>query len=310
MPDPSPSQDPKPIADAGSLFDTDEVRPIQIPPSSAPSASSPASHPEGYDLEGYSIPDLEEPPRPVELPTPVERPKPKPGAKTQPETASRKRKPDSHIADGDTSEFETEISVVDPVWTRMAEWGPDLVRVGAAAGATLFLAWLTFGHGTLCLLVLMLGGAATVLLSYPILITLERPVRITPEQAVTDFYAAASHHFPHYRRMWLLLSSRAREEGRFSSFEDFRDHWKGRIEAWREAAGAGKYAPLMFDVEGFQADKSTGKATSRADYTVLISVRDQEPAGPIESVRMTHGLIKGPDRMWYLNRGRLDHDPK
>ena len=30
---------------------------------------------------------------------------------------------------------------------------------------------------------------------------------MTPEQAVKDYYAAASHHFPHYRRMWLLLSA-------------------------------------------------------------------------------------------------------
>ncbi len=106
--------------------------------------------------------------------------------------------------------------------------------------------------------------------------------------------------------MWLLLSSRAREEGRFSTFEDFRDHWKGQIEAWREAAGVGKYTPLKFEVEAFRADKSTGKSTSRADYTVLVSVRDRETGGPIESIRMAHGLVKGPDRMWYLNRGRLE----
>ena len=303
MPDPRPSQDPKPIADAGSLFDTDEVRPISVPPASTPTSAS-----EGYDLEGFSVPDVEEPPRPVVLPTPVERPKAK--SPSQPKPKPKSKLPDSHIAEGDTSEFEMEVSIVDPVWTRGAEWGSDLVRVGIAAGVTLFLAWLTFGYSHICLLILMIGGAATVLLSYPILITLERPVRITPVQAVTDFYAAASHHFPNYRRMWLLLSSRAREEGRFSAFEDFRDHWKGRIEGWREAAGAGKYDPLTFEVEGFQADKSTGKSTSRADYTVLIYRRSHESDGPIESIRMAHGLVKGPDRMWYLNRGRLDPGSK
>ncbi len=300
MPDPSPSQDPKPIADAGSLFDTDEVRPIHKPTASTPPPSSSPSPSDGYDLEGYAVPEVEETPRPVVLPIPVERPR----AKSQPRP--RAKMPESHIAEGDTSEFEMEIAVVAPIWSRMGEWGPDLIRVGASAGGTLFLAWLTLGYGTLCLLILMLGGVATILLAYPILITLERPVRITPAQAVNDFYAAASHHFPHYRRMWLLLSSRAREEGRFSTFEDFRDHWKGRISAWREAARAGKYTPLKFDVENFQADKSTGKSTSRADYTVLVFVRDRESDGPIESVRMAHGLIKGPDRMWYLNRGRLD----
>ena len=27
---------------------------------------------------------------------------------------------------------------------------------------------------------------------------------MTPEQAVKDYFAALSHHVPHYRRMWLL----------------------------------------------------------------------------------------------------------
>ena len=124
-----------------------------------------------------------------------------------------------------------------------------------------------------------MGGAATVLLSYPLLITLERPVRITPEQAVTDFFAAASHHFPHYRRMWLLLSSAGRESGPFPTFDDFRDHWKGRIEGWRARPGAGKFAPLKFEVEDFRADKSTGKSTSKADYTVRVFLRDQRGRG-------------------------------
>ena len=57
-------------------------------------------------------------------------------------------------------------------------------------------------------LILLVGGLGAVVLSYPILITLERPVRITPEQAARDYFGALSHHFPHYRRMWLLLSAR------------------------------------------------------------------------------------------------------
>ena len=187
----------------------------------------------------------------------------------------------------------------------MGEWGPDLYRVVGAGVGTLVLSWL-FGFGTFGVLVFLAGGAATVLLSYPLLVTLERPVRITPEQAVLDFYAAASHHFPHYRRMWLLLSDLGRRSGEFSTFEGFRDHWKARVERWRRDGGGGKYAPLKFEVEAFRADKSTGKETSRADYTVNVRLRDREDVGPIESFKMAHGLVKGPDRMWYLNRGVLD----
>ncbi len=208
--------------------------------------------------------------------------------------------------DGGSAEFATEVSEVDPVWTRMGEWGPDLVRVGAVGLGTLFLAWLVGIFSGLGMLVLLLGGAATVLLSYPLLITMERPVRITPEQAVLDFYAAASHHFPHYRRMWLLLSVVGRESGKFRTFEAFRGYWAGQIERWRREGGVGKYTPLKFEVDAFRSDKSTGKETSRADYTVNVYIRDREEVGPIETFRMAHGLAKGPDRMWYLNRGVLE----
>lgn len=294
MPDPSRPDDTKPIADPASLFDTDEVREIRAP------APPPEAHPaasEGYDLVEIPDPGPDEPPRPVVSPVPVDRPKAK--AKPKPKAAV------SPIGEGDTGEFETEVSVVDPIWTRGAEWGPDLARVGGAALATLALAWLTSGNLLLCLLVLAAGGASTAVLCYPVLITLERPVRITPEQAVTDFFAAASHHVPHYRRMWLLLSSAGRDSGPFPGFQDFRDHWKRRVEGWRGGRG-GRFAPLAFAVEDFTADKSTGKSTSRAEYTVHVSLRDGDAAGtPIESFRMAHGLVKGPDRMWYLNRGKL-----
>ena len=225
MPDPSHPDDPKPIGDAASLFDTDEIRPIQRAPGSparrlraAPPAAS-----EGYELEGVSFPEVDEPPGRSPIPPPVERPK----------ARVRGRKPKVEPLgpeESGSTEFVTEVSEVNPVWTRWGRVGPGPDpgrgrRPGHAVPGLVVL-----GTSSSCLLILALGGAATVLLSYPMLITLERPVRITPEQAVTDFYAAASHHFPHYRRMWLLLSALGRESGRFSSFEDFRDHWKGRIE--------------------------------------------------------------------------------
>ena len=109
--------------------------------------------------------------------------------------------------------------------------------------------------------------------------------------------------------MWLLLSSAGRESGPFPDFDRFRDHWKGRVAEWRSSLGGGKYAPLAFDVENFQADKSSGKTTSRADYTVRVSLRDGGDDGPDASYRMIHGLVKGPDRMWYLNKGALPSSP-
>jgi len=301
MPDPSHPEDPRPIGKPASPFDTDEIRPIHVAPRPEPVASIPApSHSDGYEIEGGALPEDEEPPQPVPIPPPpIDRPKARPKPKVEIPSAD----------EGGSTEFVTEFSEVDPVWTRMGEWGPDLIRVVAAGVGTLILSWM-IGFGTFGLLIFLAGGAATVLLSYPLLITLERPVRITPEQAVIDFFAAASHHFPNYRRMYLLLSVAGRESGKFRTFESFRDYWKGRIERWRREGGAGQYTPLKFEVDGFRADKSTGKETSRADYTVHIYIRDREDVGAIASFRMAHGLVKGPDRMWYLNRGVLESASK
>lgn len=300
MTDPSQPDQPRTTGNPASQFDTDEVRPIQVPPAAVP-AQADAS--DGYELEGVSFSEVEEPPKPVPIPIP-ERPVDRPKARPKPKpTLLHADAPG--LEESGSTEFVTEVSEVDPVWTRMGEWGPDLYRVVGAGVGTLFLCWL-FGFGTFSLIIFLAGGAATVLLSYPLLITMERPVRITPEQAVLDFYAAASHHFPHYRRMWLLLSVLGRKSGNFETFEAFRDYWKGRIDRWRVESGAGKFAPLKFEVDAFRADKSTGKETSRADYTVNVYIRDREDVGPIATFRMAHGLVKGSDRMWYLNRGVLE----
>jgi len=318
-----PDDPEPPIADAASLYDTDEIRLIR------PKAAEPApvADPGGYELEvdPHVGPEPSSPvdPDPLSMtgrrskarrptveatpdpdaappPIPVAAPSPRPKPKLTPNPV------ETRAPSGDTSEFDTELAVVDPIWTRGAEWGPDLARLGMVGAGTLVMAWLLSGSVSLVLLVLAVGGAAMVLLSYPILVTLERPVRITPEQAVTDFFAAASHHFPSYRRMWLLLSTLGREPGRFATFEEFRDHWRSRVEGWKGSGGAGKWTPLKFAVVDFQADKSTGKSTSKAEYTVHVLVRGRVQDGPVASFRMAHGLVKGPDRMWYLNRGTLD----
>ena len=77
-----------------------------------------------------------------------------------------------------------------------------------------------------------------VVLSYPILITLERPVRITPEQALRDYYGALSHHLPHFRRMWLLLEHGGRISTAYGSFEGFKAYWKDRLANMRRGTPA------------------------------------------------------------------------
>ena len=126
-------------------------------------------------------------------------------------------------------------ALVEEVWSRTAEWGPNLVVV--AGWLLLVLTVIYFSlqldlYG-IAFLTLLVGGLAAIVLSYPIFITLERPVRMTPEQAVRDFYGALSHHVPHFRRMWLLLSTAGRISTAFGSLDGFKAYWKDRLGSLR-----------------------------------------------------------------------------
>ena len=112
-------------------------------------------------------------------------------------------------------------AMVEETWSRWAEWGPTAFFIACWLGVVLFVVYLLFGMEAygLAFLTLFGGGIIAIGLSYPILITLERPVRITPEQAVRDYYGALSHHVPHFRRMWLLLSTAGRTSTAYGSLE-------------------------------------------------------------------------------------------
>jgi hypothetical protein len=150
----------------------------------------------------------------------------------------------------------------------------------------------------------VIGGIVAVVLSYPILITLERPVRVTPEQAVRDYYSALSHHLPHLRRMWLLLSTAGRISNSYGSFEGFKSYWADRLQKLRDGH-AGQWTPLVFEVVNFKAEKSAGKTQIDAEFTLKISVRGQRQAGPIHTIPMRITLARGADKMWYLDNGTL-----
>ena len=195
---------------------------------------------------------------------------------------------------------------VEQIWSRGAEWGGTLATLAAVVLVTVSIfAWsISAGYNWLAFLSVLAGGAAFILCSYPVLITLERPVRITPEQAVKDFYGALSHHVPHFRRMWLLLSTGGRNSGHFTNFPEFKRHWVDRL-AKLHAGRAGRFTPLKFEVGDFKADKSQGKTSVVAKYTVKVWIRGRQGEGPIASHRVETSLVKGSDRMWYLDEGFL-----
>ncbi len=282
-PEPHPEESEPSIADAETLFGADAERPAQPRSTGIPSAI----HGESYDVEEADEPA--EAPRAVFLP-----PAPSPKA---PRAADSPRPGRITLEPSDA---------VEQVWSRWAEWGATLgVLTLGMLGLILLLAlaWAMEAY-PLAALIFFAGGAALAVLSYPMLITLERPVRVTPEQAVKDFYQALSHHVPHYRRMWLLLSRAGRTSSYFGSFEGFQGYWRERLDRLR-AGRIGKYTPFKFQVVSFKAGKSAGQTSIDARYVIEVSVRGRQNEGPIATFPIESSLVRGPDKMWYLNSGIL-----
>jgi HAMP domain-containing protein len=276
-----PRDDDRSIADAAHLFRDEPARPSPTPsprPGAVPSG-------EGYELEGPDPADIAPVAPPIPT-TPI--PEAEPSAPRRVRTAP------------------TVEARVDQVWTRSAEWGPHLIVLAIVGLVVFFLFWnfLTVDTLGIAFLILIAGLAVLLVLSYPILITLERPVRITPEQAVKDYYGALSHHLPHYRRMWLLLSSAGRTSSAYGSFEGFKRYWKQRLAKLR-GHRASSWTPLVFKIDDFKSEKSAGKTSIDAKFTVHIFIRGRANEGPIDSIKVETGLVRGPDNMWYLNKGTL-----
>ena len=290
------SSDPDPdIAGAEWLFRDDSATKPKQPPDSKTAPGSSAN--EVFDLaEEPSSEDLPQL-RPIDQPTGA-------GATGQTRAAREGQTRPTH----DQSRLDPS-ALVEEVWSRWSEWGGTLLVVAgwlAILFAVVYFAlqWDQYG---IAFLILVLGGIAAVILSYPILITLERPVRITPEQALRDFYGSLSHHIPHFRRMWLLLSSAGRISTAYGSFEGFKTYWKDRLGHLREGH-AGSLTPLVFEVVDFKAEKSAGKVRIEAGFTLKVWVRGRRRDGTIHSVPMSLALVRGPDNMWYLEDGTLGRD--
>jgi hypothetical protein len=279
------------VADAGLLFR--KATPAE--------SSSPSPQPASESGEVFALADAPEraaDSAPAQFPSaPVGRPKAPAAGESHAEGKTAAPRDDSRL---DPS------SLVEETWSRWSEWGMNLVVVGGWMTGLLLLVYIVFGlefYG-LAFVLLLVGLLVAVVLAYPMLITLERPVRVTPEQGVRDYYNALSHHVPHFRRMWLLLSSAGRVSASYGSFEGFKGYWKEQLARLR-GGHAGPLTPLVFEVVDFKSEKSAGKARIDATYTVTVSVRGQRSAGAIHKIPAAIALVRGPDNMWYLENGTL-----
>jgi hypothetical protein len=282
MPDPQPEPDPE--FELGWLNSSQSPAPGGTPVKPAPDPSF-----EGYDVEGPDPAPSAAPELPVN-PIPLAKPKGEPTARQK----ARTQRPPS--------------SGVDQVWSRGAEWGANLAILGAALLAVGFILFSTFSVDALVgwIFLLMASIVVLVVLAYPIFITLERPVRITPEQAVKDYFAALSHRVPHYKRMWLLLSTDGKQSINFSTFDEFKSYWKTRLMAWRlKAKNTSSLNPFDVEIGEFKSDKSAGQTEVEAEYTARVVLHDK-PDQPVATYRIALRLVRGEDKMWYLESGTLD----
>jgi hypothetical protein len=201
--------------------------------------------------------------------------------------------------------------LVEQVWSRTSEWGPTIVVLFCWASLVLGILYLTVSWELfeLSVMVLAAGCLCGLILSYPMLITLERPVRITPEQAARDYFGALSHHLPHHRRMWLLLSARGKVTPQYASYEGFKKYWNERLAQLRKGY-AGPFSPLVFVVEEFRSEKSAGRTEIDAVFRVKVFVRGRRGEGPIWSLPVERTFARGPDGMWYLDDGTLAERPE
>ncbi len=269
------------MASAEGLFRDAPAPKAQRQPEPAPAAPE--------EVEGFDLVDEPEPvtPRPAA-----------PAWSVDDEPVTRRPRASSRLASP---------SSVDQVWTRWAEWGAEVVLLGIWALLILFLLYVTLGgaYYTMALTVLALGVFGGLVLAYPLFITMERPVRMSPERAVKDFYDALSHHRPHYRRMWLLLSNAGRTSAKFASYEGFRTYWSNILRELKSGR-ASAMTPLAFQVADFNAKKSDDKMAADASWTVNVYVRGKREEGPIASLPMESTFSKGSDNMWYIDQGTLD----
>lgn len=252
---------------------------------------------EGFDLADTPPPP---PPRRPHVPPPSD-----PGPVEPPIAA-----PPRPRADRPAARRLDSAPAVDAPWSRWAEWGPTIAAMAAWAVVawTLIILLLSSELYGAALAMFAIGSVVGLALFYPIVITLERPTRMTPEQALRDYYQALSHHLPHYRRMWLLLSNAGRTSSRFASFEGFKRYWKERLAGLREGKAKGS-TPLTFVVSGFKSEKSGGKTEIDATWTVEVFVRGRREEGPIATFPSAGTFAKGPDRMWYIDDGTLGDRP-
>lgn len=193
-------------------------------------------------------------------------------------------------------------------WTRFRESRSDFVRMTVAGLSTIILAWLFSGWSTIHLAggICIVGTAVVAIMAYPLIVGLERPIRMSPERAVHDYFESLEHHGPLYRRMWIFLTPEAQNCRSFSDYDSFKLYWKQRVKEWRHRGNAWPQTPVVISVDQFQSKPDASDPNkSLLKFSIAVSLRGHRSRGPIASYKLSWTAFRGPDRQWYLADGNL-----
>ena len=138
---------------------------------------------------------------------------------------------------------------------------------------------------------------------YRFVITVEAPVRTTPEQGLREFFGAFCHRFPNYRRMYDFLTGDERSSSKWGAEprKGFRRYW---LEQKREILGEGYPCRAVdYRMERVHTEYNKQRNFSRIECRLTLFPRGHAESGQTRPLQMT--LAKGADNCWYLNEGRL-----
>jgi hypothetical protein len=187
---------------------------------------------------------------------------------------------------------------VSRVWSRWAEWQEPLIWSSAGVALAILIVY-AGGYVAILMFLLAISYGA-----YCVVTSLEIPVRVTPEQAIQEYYAAANHRLPNFRRMYALLTDDAKRCAAYSYFAQFRAYWMQQIA--RFSRSPTWLVPLEFRVEGFKCRYNQDKTLAAVRYVVRVAPRSQsESAQPSAEFDVRNLAVKGPDGQWYVNDGTL-----
>ncbi len=139
--------------------------------------------------------------------------------------------------------------------------------------------------------------------SYRFVITIEPPVRTTPEQGMREFLEAFCHRFPNYRRMYDFLTGDEQSSSKWGvePRKGFKRYW---LDQKREILGEGyPCRAVAYRMERVHTEYNKQRNFARIECRLTLFPRGPAEKGQARPVEMT--LAKGTDNCWYLNEGKL-----